>query len=99
MEIAVAEGRLHSVEVTGHLVEAEEVDGIISLLRKKGADLLVIGLQQHSFHVARLWSTVGQFGGESTMQRPGSSCHAAKGKAMIHAMKNIYIINRANAPS
>ena len=58
MEIAVAEGRLHSVEVTGHLVEAEEVDGIISFLRANGADLLVIGLRQHSSHVARLWSTV-----------------------------------------
>jgi nucleotide-binding universal stress UspA family protein len=58
IEIAVAEGRLHSVEVTGHLVEAEEVDGIISFLRAKRADLLVIGLQQHSFHAARLWSTV-----------------------------------------
>jgi len=58
MEIAVAEGSLHSIDVTGHLVEADEVDGIISLLRAKGADLLVIGLQQHSFHVARLWSTV-----------------------------------------
>jgi nucleotide-binding universal stress UspA family protein len=58
LEIAVAEGRLHSVDVTGHLVEAEEVDGIVSFLRAERADLLVIGLQQHSFYVARLWSTV-----------------------------------------
>jgi nucleotide-binding universal stress UspA family protein len=58
MEIAVAEGRRHSVEVTGHLVEAEEVDGVISFLRANEADLLVIGLRQHSSHVARLWSTV-----------------------------------------
>jgi nucleotide-binding universal stress UspA family protein len=58
LEIAVAEGRRHCVEVTGHLVEAEEVDGVISFLRACRADLLVIGLRQHSSHVARLWSTV-----------------------------------------
>jgi len=58
LEIAVAEGRLHSVEVTCHLSEAEEVDGIISFLRSNGADLLIVGLRQHSSHVARLWSTV-----------------------------------------
>jgi hypothetical protein len=39
-------------------VEAEEVDGVISFLRANRADLLVIGLRQHSSHVARLWSTV-----------------------------------------
>ena len=58
MELAIAEGRLHSVEVNGHLIEAEEVDGIISFLRSNGADLLIVGLRQHSSHVARLWSTV-----------------------------------------
>ena len=58
IESAVAEGRRHSVQVTGHLVEGEEVDGVISFLREKRADLLVIGLRQHSSHVARLWSTV-----------------------------------------
>jgi nucleotide-binding universal stress UspA family protein len=58
MEAAVAEGRRHSVEVTGHLVESEEVDGVISFLRANRADLLVIGLRQHTSHVARLWSTV-----------------------------------------
>ena len=58
MRFAIAEGRRHSVEVTGHLIEADEVDGVISFLRARGADLLVIGLRQHSSHVARLWSTV-----------------------------------------
>lgn len=58
IESAVAEGRRNSVEVTGHLVEAQEVDGVISFLRENRADLLVIGLRQHSSHVARLWSTV-----------------------------------------
>jgi nucleotide-binding universal stress UspA family protein len=55
---AVAEGRQHSVEVSGHLVEAGEVDGVISFLQANKADLLVIGLRQHGSHVARLWSTV-----------------------------------------
>ena len=58
MRFAIAEGHRHSVEVTGHLTEADEVDGVISFLRARKADLLVIGLRQHSSHVARLWSTV-----------------------------------------
>ncbi len=58
MEFAVAEGRRHSVEVTGHVLEAGEVDGVISFLRAHEADLLVIGLRQHRSHVSRLWSTV-----------------------------------------
>ena len=57
IESAIAEGRRHSVEVIGHLVEGEEVDGIISFLRANRADLLVIGFRQHNSHVARLWST------------------------------------------
>ena len=58
VDSAVAEVRRHSVEVTGHLVEAEEVDGVISFLRANRSDLLVIGLKQHNSHLARLWSTV-----------------------------------------
>jgi nucleotide-binding universal stress UspA family protein len=58
MEFAVAEGRRCGVQVSGHLVEAAEVDGVISFLRDREADLLVIGLRQHNSHVARLWSTV-----------------------------------------
>jgi len=57
-EFAVAEGRRHSVEVTAHLVETEEVEGVISFLRANRADLLVIGLRQHGSQIARLWSTV-----------------------------------------
>ena len=58
LDTAIAEGRRHSVEVTGHLVEGAEVDGVISFLLANQADLLVIGLRQHSSHIARLWSTV-----------------------------------------
>jgi nucleotide-binding universal stress UspA family protein len=58
MESAVAEGRRQSIEVTGHLVEADEIDGVVSFLRSSRADLLVIGLRQHSTHISRLWSTV-----------------------------------------
>jgi nucleotide-binding universal stress UspA family protein len=58
IEAAVAEGRRHSVEITGNLVEAEEVNGIISFLRANRADLLVIGLRQRSSRVSQLWSTV-----------------------------------------
>ena len=58
MEFAIAEGRRHSVEVSGHLIDGGEVDGILSFLRSSRADLLVIGLRQHSTHLARLWSTL-----------------------------------------
>jgi nucleotide-binding universal stress UspA family protein len=58
VEFAVAEGRRHDIAVTGHVVEAAEVDGVISFLRQREADLLVIGLRHHNSHVARLWSTV-----------------------------------------
>lgn len=58
IRFAIAEGRRQSVEVTGHLVEGDKVDGVISFLRARGADLLVIGFRQHSSRVARLWSTV-----------------------------------------
>jgi len=75
MELAVAEGRRHSIEVTGNLVEAGEVDGVISFLRAKRADLLVVGLRQHSSHLARLWSTVSNLGHEAPCSvlavRPG----------------------------
>jgi nucleotide-binding universal stress UspA family protein len=79
MEIAVAEGRRHSVEVTGHLIEAEEVDGVISFLRATRADLLVVGLRQHSTHIARLWSTVSSL----EQQAPCSvlAVHASRGRA------------------
>ena len=56
--MAVAVGDQHGVEVTPHLVEAEEVEGVISFLQANRADLLVIGLRQHASQVARLWSTV-----------------------------------------
>jgi len=58
MEFAVAEGRRHGIGVTGHVLEAGEVDGVISFPRAQEADLLVIGLRQHNSDVARLWSTV-----------------------------------------
>ena len=58
MNSAVAQGRRHSVEVTGHLIEAEEIDGVISFLRANRTDLLIVGLRQHNSPVARLWSTV-----------------------------------------
>ena len=79
MESAVAEGRRHSIEVTGHLIEAEEVEGVIAFLRATRADLLVIGLRQHSTHISRLWSTVSSL----EQQAPCSvlAVHAPRGHA------------------
>lgn len=36
METAVAEGRRQSIEVTGHLVEADEIDGVLSFFVRVG---------------------------------------------------------------
>jgi len=79
MESAVAEGRRHSIEVTGHLIEAEEVEGVIAFLRATRADLLVVGLRQHSTHISRLWSTVSSL----EQQAPCSvlAVHAPRGHA------------------
>jgi nucleotide-binding universal stress UspA family protein len=91
-ECAVAEGRRHCVEVTGHLIEAQEVDGVISFLRAQGADLLVIGLRRHSSHVARLWSTVSSLEQEA----PCSvlAIRASSGKA---ADRQVYDETRSQA--
>ncbi|UWZ85182.1 universal stress protein [Occallatibacter riparius] len=58
VDSAVALGQRQSVEITGHLIQAEEVDGVISFLRANRTDLLIIGLRHHSSHIAGLWSTV-----------------------------------------
>lgn len=48
----------HGIEVQNHLLEGRPVEAIVDFLRKQRADLLVIGLHQHDFYIARLWSTV-----------------------------------------
>jgi nucleotide-binding universal stress UspA family protein len=48
----------HGIEVQNHLLEGRPVESIVDFLRQQKADLLVIGLHQHDFYVARLWSTV-----------------------------------------
>jgi nucleotide-binding universal stress UspA family protein len=40
------------------VVEGAGVEAIVDFLRKQKADLLVIGLHQRDFYIARLWSTV-----------------------------------------
>ena len=48
----------HGIEVQNHLLEGRPVEAIVEFLRQQQADLLVIGLHQHDFYIARLWSTV-----------------------------------------
>jgi nucleotide-binding universal stress UspA family protein len=48
----------HGIELHSHLLEGRPVEAIVDFLRQQKADLLVIGLHQHDFYVARLWSTV-----------------------------------------
>jgi nucleotide-binding universal stress UspA family protein len=46
------------IELTGHLVEGDEVGAIVNFVRQQKIDLLVIGLHQRDLYLARLWSTV-----------------------------------------
>lgn len=48
----------HGIELQSHLLEGRPVEAIVDFLRRQKADLLVIGLHQHDFYIARLWSTV-----------------------------------------
>jgi nucleotide-binding universal stress UspA family protein len=57
-EKARAAAQAQGLLVEMHTVEGHAVTTIVSLLRARKADLLVIGLHQHDFYVARLWSTV-----------------------------------------
>jgi nucleotide-binding universal stress UspA family protein len=41
-----------------HLIEGRQVESIVTFLRERKADLLVIGLHQRDLHISRLWSTV-----------------------------------------
>jgi nucleotide-binding universal stress UspA family protein len=48
----------HGITIETHLVEGKPVEAIVEFLRRQKADLLVIGLHQREFYIARLWSTV-----------------------------------------
>jgi nucleotide-binding universal stress UspA family protein len=48
----------YGIEFRGHLLEGHPVEAIVDFLRRQQADLLVIGLHQRDFYIARLWSTV-----------------------------------------
>jgi nucleotide-binding universal stress UspA family protein len=45
------------VELATHLAERQEVDAKVRCVARSRADLLVIGIHQHSLYVSRLWST------------------------------------------
>jgi nucleotide-binding universal stress UspA family protein len=55
---ARAQFEAHGIEFHGHLLEGHPVEAIVNFLRRQQADLLVIGMHQHDFYIARLWSTV-----------------------------------------
>jgi len=46
------------VELTTHILDGDEVDAIIEFALRLQADLLVIGIHQHSLYISRLWSSV-----------------------------------------
>lgn len=55
---ARAQVESHGIKFQGHLIEGKPVEAIVDFLRRQRADLLVIGLHQREFYIARLWSTV-----------------------------------------
>jgi nucleotide-binding universal stress UspA family protein len=46
------------IGITSHVVEGDQVNAIVDFLRRRKADLLVVGLHQRDLYIARLWSTV-----------------------------------------
>jgi nucleotide-binding universal stress UspA family protein len=55
---AAAQAEKLGITIQSHLVEGKPVEAIVAFLRQQKADLLVLGLHQREFYVARLWSTV-----------------------------------------
>jgi nucleotide-binding universal stress UspA family protein len=47
-----------AMEIEHHVLDGHGVDPIVDFLRKKKADLLVVGLHQHNLYISRLWSRV-----------------------------------------
>lgn len=54
------------VSARGSLLVGKEVRSILRFVQEKHADLLVVGLHQHDFYLARLWSSVYDLAQEST---------------------------------
>jgi nucleotide-binding universal stress UspA family protein len=48
----------HGVQATSAILEGREAHAILRFLKEQKADLLIIGLHQHDFYLARLWSSV-----------------------------------------
>jgi nucleotide-binding universal stress UspA family protein len=48
----------NGLSVSSHMLEGRNVDSLVHFLREQKFDLLVIGLHQHDFYIARLWSKV-----------------------------------------
>ncbi len=46
------------IDLATHLAEGQEVEEIISCVSGCKADLLVLGIHQHSLYLSRLWSTL-----------------------------------------
>ncbi len=57
-EKACAIASQEGIKLTVHLIEGDEIYAIVNFVREQKVDLLVIGLHQREFYVARLWSTV-----------------------------------------
>jgi nucleotide-binding universal stress UspA family protein len=48
----------HGVQAKSAILEGREAQAILRFLKEEKADLLIIGLHQHDFYLARLWSSV-----------------------------------------
>jgi nucleotide-binding universal stress UspA family protein len=59
------------VHAQGAILPGKEVRSILRFLEEQKADLLVVGLHQHDFHLARLWSSMYDLAQEATCSMLG----------------------------
>lgn len=55
---ATAFAQPFGIEIQSHIVDGNQVEAIVSFLRRQSIDLVVIGLHKRAFQLARLWSSV-----------------------------------------
>ncbi len=55
---ARARAEASGVKATTHVVDHDEIEQAVALLRELSIDLLVLGLHHKNLRIARLWSTV-----------------------------------------
>ena len=65
-EKAMKIARELGIQAQGSVLAGKEVSAILNFLKEHNADLLVVGLHQHDFYLARLWSSIYDLAQEAT---------------------------------